>query len=248
MDFLFPHLENVRGIGEALTGKPFANIWMIAERVWSARKGKGTDRVDESKPVRELFAMGFSAREVRYWLLSTHYRKPIQATLDNIYNSVRGLRRIDEFIVKVRAFEDPVGENAQLSEMICTLDRQFLDSLADDLNLPNALAAIFRFIRQANPIIDRTGVSSSQRLQVLEIFHLADSILGFFDLSSRLLSPAEEKLIRDREIARKKKNWADSDRIRNDLLKCGIRVIDTPAGSKWEYCKREDHPPAATDT
>jgi cysteinyl-tRNA synthetase len=157
--------------------------------------------------------------------------------LDNISNTVRGLRRIDEFIVKVRALEDPVGENAQLAEMICTLDREFLDSLADDLNLPHALAAIFRFIRQANPIIDRTGVSSSQKLQILEIFDRADAILGFFDLSSRLLSPAEDKLIRDREIARKEKNWTDSDRIRNDLLKCGIRVIDTPDGSRWEYRK-----------
>ena len=117
MDFLFPHLENVREIGEALTGKPFANIWMIAERVWSAKKGKGTDRVDESKPVRELFEMGYSAREVRYWLLSTHYRKPIQATSDNISNTVRGLRRIDEFIVKVRACGGAVGDNNQLSEM-----------------------------------------------------------------------------------------------------------------------------------
>jgi cysteinyl-tRNA synthetase len=150
------------------------------------------------------------------------------------------LRRIDEFIVKVRALEDPVGENAQLSDMICTLDREFLDSLADDLNLPHALAAMFRFIRQANPIIDRTGVSSSQKLQILEIFQRADSILGFFDLSSRLLSPAEEKLIRDREIARKEKNWTDSDRIRNDLLKCGIRVIDTTAGSRWEYCNNSE--------
>ncbi len=240
MDFLFPHLENVREIGEALTGKPFANIWMIAERVWSARKDKGTGRIDESKPVRDLFALGFSARQVRYWLLSTHYRKPIQATSDNISNTVRGLRRIDEFIVKVRASADPIGENAQLSEMICTLDREFLDSLADDLNLPHALAAIFRFIRQANPIIDQTGVNSSQKLQVLEIFHRADSILGFFDLSSRLLSPAEEKLIRDREIARKEKNWADSDRIRNDMLKCGIRIIDTPAGSRWECCNNSE--------
>ena len=189
---------------------------------------------------------GILSPKVRYWLLSTHYRKPIQATLDNISNTVRGLRRIDEFIVKVRAFEDPVGENAQLSEMICIFDQEFIDSLADDLNLPNALAAIFRFIRQANPIIDRTGVSNSQKSQILEIFQRANSILGFFDLSSRLFSPTEEKLIRDREIARKEKNWAEYDRIRNDLLKCGIRVIDTPAGTRWEYCKREDHPPAAT--
>ena len=240
MDFLFPHLENVRVIGEALTDKPFANIWMTAERVWSAKKVKGTDRVDEAKPVRELLEMGFSAREVRYWLLSTHYRKPIQATLDNISNAARGLKRIDEFIVKVRACDGPVGENRLVSEMICSLEQGFLDSLADDLNVPRALAAIFRFIRQANPIIGQSGMEHSQKLRILEIFNRANSILGFFDLSSRLLSPAEEKLIADREIARTEKNWAASDRIRNDLLKCGVRVIDTPAGSRWEYCRREN--------
>lgn len=236
MDFLFPHLENVREIGEAITGKPFANIWMIAERVWSARKAKGADPVDESKPVRELLETGFSPREIRYWLLSTHYRKPIQATSDNLSNTVRGLRRIDEFILKVRASDGSAGENGKLSDMICTLDQKFLDSLADDLNIPRALAAIFSFIRQANPIIDQTAVSGSQKLQVLEIFNRANSILGFFDLNSRILTPTEEKLIRDRELARKEKNWIESDTIRDDLLKCGIRVIDAPAGSRWEYC------------
>ncbi|HYA42962.1 MAG TPA: pyridoxal-phosphate dependent enzyme, partial [Syntrophobacteraceae bacterium] len=237
MDFLFPHLENLGEIGEALTGKPFANTWMIAERVWSPKKGKVADWVDESKPVRKLLQMGFSARQVRYWLLSTHYRKPIQATSNNVSNTVRGLKRIDEFIMKVRACGGAAGENDQISEMTCIFDQEFLDSLADDLNIPHALAAIFRFIRTVNPIIDRTGLSSSQKHQMLEIFHRANSILGFFDLDSRPLSPTEEKLIQDREIARRQKNWIESDRIRNDLLMCGIRVIDTPAGSRWEYCR-----------
>ncbi|MDR3570511.1 MAG: cysteine synthase [Syntrophobacteraceae bacterium] len=237
MDFLFPHLENVREIGEALTGQPFADIWMIAERVWSAKKGKVSDLVDENKPVRELLEMGFSARDLRYWLLSTHYRKPIHATSNNLSSSVRGLRRIDEFIVKVRACDGKGAENDQLCKMIYSFEEEFLDSLADDLNIPRALAVIFSFIRNANPLIDKTGMGASQQLQVLEIFHRANSILGFFDLSSRLLAAADEKLIRDREAARKDKNWSESDRLRNELLKCGVRVIDTSAGSRWEFCE-----------
>ncbi|MDR3556252.1 MAG: cysteine synthase [Syntrophobacteraceae bacterium] len=236
MDFLFPHLENVREIGEALTEKPFANTWMIAERVWSAKKGKESNQmVDENTTVRELLEMGFSARELRYWLLSTHYRKPIHATSDNLSSTVRGLRRIDEFIVKVRACDGQGAENDQLSKLICSFEQEFLDSLADDLNIPRALAVIFSFIRRANPAIDQAGIGGSQQLQVLEIFHRANSILGFFDLSSRLLGAAEEKLIREREIARKEKNWSESDRIRSELLTCGVRVIDTAAGSRWEY-------------
>ena len=234
MDFLFPHLENVREIGRALTGKPFANIWMIAERVWSAKKDKGKDGIDENMPVRDLFDKGYSAREVRYWLLSTYYRRPIQATSDNLAHSLAGLRRIDEFIKKVRSSRESEQENPHLSELAFTLEQEFLDSLADDLNVPRALAAIFRFIRQANPSIDKSGADDSQRKLILEIFRKADSILGFFDMGSRLLSPAEEKLLRDREDARKQKNWVEADKIRDALLKCGIRVADTPAGSRWE--------------
>jgi len=135
-----------------------------------------------------------------------------------------------------------VEANEQLAEMTCALEQEFLDSLADDLNVPRALASIFRFIRQANPTIDKAGVGRSQKQQILETFHRANSILGFFDLNSRLLSPAEEKLIRDREIARKQKNWSDSDRIRNELLECGIRVIDTPTGSRWEFAGGKNQP------
>ncbi len=240
MDYLFPHLENVREIGEALTGKPFANIWMIAERVWSARKDKGKDRIDESMPVRDLFELGYSAREVRHWLLGTHYRKPIQATLEHLRNAVGGLRRIDEFIMKVRATGGTDGDGSQLSQMAFALEEEFLNSLADDLNVPRALAAIFRFIRQANPILDRSGASPSQKTTILEFFRKADSILGVFDIGSRPLDPSEEKLIREREAARKRKDWAEADRIRNELLQCGIRVVDTPAGSRWEYCRQED--------
>ncbi len=238
MDFLFPHLENVREIGEALTGKPFANIWMIAERVWSAKKEKGNNGMDENSSVRDLLEVGYSAREVRHWLLSTHYRKPIQATSENLNNAVAGLRRIDEFIMKIRALNGSNGENGQLSELAYSLEQEFLDALADDLNVPRALAGIFRFIRQANPLLDQLGADPSQRRQILEVFRKADAVLGVFDMNSRPLAPDEENLIRERELARKQKNWLEADRIRDELQKCGIRVIDTPAGSRWEYCKR----------
>ena len=119
------------------------------------------------------------------------------------------------------------------------MDQEFLDSLADDLNLPRLLPPI-GVVRVVNPILDQRGVSSLQKRQILEVFDRANSILGFFDLNSRLLCAKEEELIRDREVARKEKRWDDSDRIRNDLLKCGVRVIDTPAGSRWEYCKNSE--------
>jgi len=237
MDFLFPHLENVREIGEALTAKPFANTWMISERIWSAKKDKAQNSIDETMPVRGLFEMGYSAREVRYWLLGTHYRKPIHAAMDNLDNAVTGLRRIDDFLKKMRTLRGPEQEDSPLSEMAYTLDREFLNALADDLNVPRALASVFKFIRRANPVLDRYGAGPAQRRQVVEVFRRADDILGVFDLGSQPLGPAEEELLRTREVARAQKDWAAADKIRDDLLACGIRVIDTPAGSRWEYCK-----------
>jgi len=237
MDFLFPHLENVREIGEALTGKPFANSWMIAERIWSAKQDKDLEPIDATMPVRALFEMGYSAREVRYWLLGTHYRKPIHATTQSLDNAVAGLRRIDDFLKKVRTIRGPEQEQSALAEMTYSLDREFLESLADDLNVPRALASIFRFIRGANPVLDRHGADPAQKSLIIEVFRKADAILGVFDLGAQPLGPAEDELLRLREKARSQKNWAEADRIRDQLLACGIRVIDTPAGSRWEYCR-----------
>lgn len=240
MDFLFPHLENVREIGEALTGKPFANIWMIAERVWSAKKGRSTNTVDHTMPVRALFDMGYSAREVRYWLLGTHYRRPINATPDSLGNAAAALRRIDDFLKKIRSIRPADQEDSPLTEMAYALEKDFLDSLADDLNVPRAVASIFRFIRNAHPVIDRYGAGQAQRSHILDIFRKADGILGVFDLGGQSLSPAEEELLARREQARAQKDWSAADNIRSQLLKCGIRVIDTPAGSRWEFCKPEE--------
>lgn len=236
MDFLFPHLENVREIGEALTGKPFANTWMIAERIWSAKKDNKQKSLDENMPVRDLFDMGYSAREVRYWLLSTHYRKPIHATLESLRNAAAGLRRIDEFLKKVRTSNSVEVEDSPLSEMVYSLDQEFLAALADDLNIPHALASIFRFIRHSNPIFDRYGAGMAQKRQIMEVFSKTDEILGVFDPGIRPLGPVEEELLHKREKARSRKDWAAADHIRDELLKCGIRVIDTPAGARWEYC------------
>lgn len=239
MDFLFPHLENVREIGRALTGKPFANVWMIAERVWSAKKDKETNSIDETIPLRGLFEMGYSAREVRYWLLVTHYRKPIHAGLESLGNAVSGLRRIDEFITKVTATRGSDEPDSPLSEMADTLEQEFLEALSDDLNVPRALAAVFRFIRRANPVLDRSGASHSQKRQITDVFGKINDVLGVFDLGRQPLAPTEDALIRKRDHARKSKNWEEADRIRNDLLQCGIRVIDTPSGSRWEHFKPE---------
>ena len=239
MDFVFPHLENVRQIGEALTGKPFANTWMLTERAWSAKEDKGLSHFDEDTPVRKLTGMGYSPMEVRYWLLSTHYRKPIHVTVENLANAVGGFRRIREFIGRIRYTGNGAEADRTVAEMAAVLEQEFFDSLADDLNFPKALAVLFTFIRNVNPILDRSEMAESQRRQVFETFQKLNGVLGVFDLELRPLDSAEEELIRSREAARISRNWGEADLIRQDLLCRGIKVIDTSTGTRWQRCEPE---------
>jgi cysteinyl-tRNA synthetase len=236
VDFLFPHLENVRAIGEALTGGPFANLWMVCERIWAAREQKDEDGVDETLPIRELVSKGYSPEALRYWLLSTHYRKPIHATARNIGNAMQGYQRLKELIDRVRYSVGGAEENKQIPEMIFALEQSFFDALADDLNTPKALAALFRFVRRMNPIMDLARFNEAQRKQILETIQKLNNILGVFHLDLTPLEAEDEALIKQREEARNGRRWDEADRLRDELALRGIRVVDAPAGTRWERC------------
>ncbi len=233
VDFLFPHLENVREIGEALTGKLFAKVWMVCERIWSGKEEKGSDQADENTPVRSLTASGISPDQLRYWFLCTHYRKPIHFTPANLRNTLHGYARLREFIRRVQYVSCRNEEHKNMGEFLYALEQGFFDALADDLNTPKALAAMFRFTRGVNPILDSGQFSENQRKQILETFQKLNGILGILDLDLEALSPEEEELVKARHEARASKDWAKADLLRRELLDRGIQVVDTPAGTRW---------------
>ena len=234
VDFLFPHLENVREIGEAVTGKPFANVWMLCERLWSTKEEKEGNRLAETATVRELANSDFPAPELRYWLLTTHYRKPVHVTPENIRNAIKGYRRLKEFISRVQHTQAGSEESQVLPEMNFELERAFFDALSDDLNMPKAMASLFSFVRDVNPILDRREFSEKQRKQLLEVLRKVNGILGVFDLGLCPLSFEAGQLIQKREEARKTGDWAEADLLRGSLLEHGVRVIDAPGGTRWE--------------
>lgn len=234
VDFLFPHLENVREIGQALTGKPFTNVWMLSERMWSNAEEKREDKLSEETAVRELSKQGYTPIEIRYWLLSNHYRKPIHVTTENIENARRGYHRLREFIRRVQHAVTAPHDHKHLPEMIYALEQGFFDALADDLNVPRALACLFRFIRQFNPILDREAFSETQQRQITDVFHKINGIMGIFDMELQPLSEEDKELILRREEARNSADWTMADQIRETLLQRGLKLIDTPLGTRWE--------------
>lgn len=233
VDFLFPHLENVREITESLTGH-FTNNWILCARVWSSKEPDVHDLFDENLSVRQLLLRGYSPLQIRYWLLSTHYRKAIHATPENLKNSLHGYQRLEEFNHRVRQSRFTGDENGLLAEIIYNLEQSFLEALEDDLNVPNALAAVFKFIRRVNPLLDAGELSAGQQSQILQAIGKINRILGIFDLEPAGLSPEEEQCIAEREQARRQGNWERADKLREVLLAGGLKVIDSPAGTRWE--------------
>ena len=251
VDFLFPHLENLRAIGDALTCKPYANIWMLCERV-QPRRGQeesgeagdevagAPDRADEQEiteetSVQDLIAMGCCPQELRYWLAGAHYRKPLHVSVENLRNAQRGYHRLREFIDRVRQATSNGEENPNLlPEKIFALDQRFFDALSDDLNTPMALAALFKFIRQVNPLLDKGEFNEEQRSQVIQVLKKLDEVLGVLDLDLQDLGAEEKRWIDERKQARRDKRWEEADRLRGLLLERGIRVLDSPQGPRWE--------------
>jgi len=237
VDFLFPHLENVREIGKSLTGHSFANIWMLCARVWGKKDRQSKDHLDENLSIRELISRGYSPLEIRYWLLSTHYRKVINATLENFKNSLHGYHRLKDFIHRIQQTKGEGREHKLIPELIYGLEQNFLEAMGDDLNMPNALAALFKFVRQVNPLLDGGDLDREQRQQVINSIQKLNKILGVFDLELQPLSAEEDSLIAQREAARNLGRWEEADALRGLLEERGIRVIDTPSGTRWEYVK-----------
>lgn len=234
IDFIFPHLENVRAIGSALTGKDFANYWVVCERIWSGKDEKETAGFHGDISVEDLIAQGHSPQAIRYWILSVHHRKPIHATQRNLLNAVAGFNRLREFISRVHHTPAKDGENKLLPELIYTFEHAFFDAMADDLNVPNALASFFKFVREFNPILHQGAWNEAQRKQTLDVLQKVNKILGVFDLQLMPLSEQEKRLIALREEARTHRKWEEADRLREELLRHGVQVSDTPTGPRWE--------------
>ncbi|MGC8719879.1 MAG: cysteine synthase A [Thermodesulforhabdaceae bacterium] len=235
VEFLFPHLENVKAIAEALGVKDFSKIWLICEQCWTRRDCPEEEICDEIS-LTDLLQEGYRPEEIRYWLLSTHYRKPLHASRKDLEGAIKGYHRIRRFLSRVHNVMDKVvGKESALSEEIYSLEQNFLDALSDDLDVPRALSEVFGFIRKVNQLIDEQKLGEDDCRGILDVFGKIDRILGsIFAKDLQGLTEEERKLLSDREKARREGIWEVADKLRDQLLSRGIRLVDTPKGTFWE--------------
>jgi cysteinyl-tRNA synthetase len=243
VDNIFPHHENEIAQSEAATGKPFVHIWCHSAhlRIGGEKMAK---RLGNFQTVPEVIAEGARPAALRYMLAaSTHYRKPLNYSEEPLAASNEAVNRLVEFRDRVGEL-DTVDDSGAVDEAVLTSVRQarngFDEAMDDDLNLPEAMGAVFAALRDINRELDRGGVTAATRRALCDLLDEVDDVLGVFPLVDRdrarggALTDEERALLAEREAARAEGRWNDADRIRTELAARGIIVEDTPDGQRWK--------------
>jgi cysteinyl-tRNA synthetase len=230
-DLTFPHHENEIAMAEAFTGKTMAMYWLHSALVMVNGK-----RISHSAgnfiTLRDLLEKGYTDREIRFFLLSTHYRKPLHFSYKSLDAARSSLRRLDDFIHHLNLLT-PGDPHPEAASYVSAMEREFIEAMDDDLNIAGALAALFNFVKKINQIINARNLDRDQTAYILAVLKKLDAVLGIMYFKEEELEPEIEALIEKREEARRKKDWALADQIREQLSVHGILVIDAPRGPIW---------------
>ncbi|MBN1932923.1 MAG: cysteine--tRNA ligase [Desulfobacterales bacterium] len=223
-ELVFPHHENEIAIAGALTRKPLAKYWMHCDRVMF--NGKKMSEKDSKLTIDDLIQMGYSGKEIRFWLLSGHYRKPIIFSRDRLDYAKKSLQRVNtclESLSKVkkgRAYPE-------LDQLLYDIRNGFTSAIDDDLNIAAALSSLFKIVKQINVLISAQKINSGDADKILEAFRNVDSVLKIFDFGNGSFDPEIQSLINEREKAREAGNWDLADKIRSCLQSKGITLRDS---------------------
>ena len=243
-DLIFPHHENEIAISKALTGTTLAKTWLHSELVFV--DGKKMSRSSGNVvTLKDLLKRGYSGRQVRFFLLRTHYKSPIQFSFNFLDEAVKALRRLDNFtgdLVRLNALSDSNSEGNHLDESpgpgeeaILEAENAFWDAVNDDLNTPKAIGVMFQLLRAFNPMIHRGALSyemAARLLSSLDSFNHVLNILCIKPLEREFVREVES-LVRERERSRQSNDFQRADEIREKLRSMGIEVMDTPHGVRW---------------
>jgi len=248
VDLTFPHHENEIAESEAATGKPFANYWLHAEHLLVDQE-KMSKSVGNFATLRELFARGHRPSSVRFLLASVPYRRQLNFTPESLQGAASSVERLRTFVSRIQSGKFPAGASPAMAERAAKSREDFDRGLADDLNTAQALAAIFDLVRDVNTAMDRGEFRQGDATPVLAALESFDAIFAVLrdDDAEKLralglapdsppLSEAEiEALIAERQAARKRRDFAASDRIRDQLAERGVTLEDSrDGGVRWK--------------
>jgi cysteinyl-tRNA synthetase len=239
VDLIFPHHENEIAQSESATGKPFVRKWFHSEHLIVDGQ-KMSKSLGNQYTLADLLARGCSARALRYLFLSVHYRQKLNFTFESLEGAAGALRRVDEMRFRLQHAEETGTADPGIAEAVESLHRDFAAGLADDLNLAVALAAVFAFVKEVNVAIEGGRIGAGDRQRILDALAGVDRVLGVLDPAAWPDGKGDddaaeiERLIEERNEARKRRDFAASDRLRDELAGRAIVLEDTPQGTRWK--------------
>jgi cysteinyl-tRNA synthetase len=238
IDLIFPHHENEIAQSECATKKPFSRFWFHVEYLLVDDE-KMSKSLGNTYTVPDVIAKGHRASALRYLLLSSHYRKQLNFTWESLQAAEKALHRIMALLSRLDDVKTP-GSHDGVGARIAEQREAFAKALRADLNTAGALGAIFELVTTMNSAIDAGELGKDDVPVVRAAFDEFDRVLGVLSLrraedAQPPLPVAEiEKAIEERHAAKRRRDFAAADTIRNDLAAQGILLEDTPSGTKWK--------------
>ena len=242
-DHYFPHHENEIAQSEAATGKKFVNYWMHTAFI-----NIGGEKMSKSLKnfitLRDIMKQ-YRPEILRLFMISSHYRTPVDYNPKNIEHAKATLERLETFLDNLAFYKkdapDKGKEDSKVQNIIDLSKKEFINAMDDDLNTPEAIASLFSFVKDINKLMEDKGAIGKAAIDNIKA-HLYDldqifSILPESDKKEDSLSDEVEDLIKKREQARKDKDWKTADEIRDKLDSMGIIIEDTDSGIKWHRKK-----------
>lgn len=230
-DLIFPHHENEIAQSEAANGQEFARFWMHNGFI-NVDNRKMSKSLGNFFTVRDV-AEKFGYEPIRYLMISSHYRSPINYSIDIIEQGKSALERLYNCRDRIDFALSHAQEGGEVPEFISLRKNEFIKAMEDDLNTADALAAVFNLAKDINLSIDASAKAESLKAMA-ELFDELTGVLGFlYNRKNDNLDAEVEELIAKRTMARKEKNFKEADAIRDKLKEMGIILEDTPQGVKW---------------
>ncbi len=231
VDNIFPHHENEIAQSESYTGKEFVRCWAHSEHLIVDNK-KMSKSLGNFYTLRDLLGKGYTPDQIRYLLLSVHYRTQLNFSFGGLDAAKSSLKRIEDFVDRLKLV-DSHKKSGFVKEAIEKASELFSLALSDDLNISPALAALFDFIRDLNTLCDEEKISKKEAKEALEFLAKIDKVLGVLPLGKKEIEipkEVEEALVK-RQAARKEKDFKKADEYRDFILSSGFIIEDTSKGA-----------------